>query len=314
MNTKTIIPGIILGLLLLAGCHDKPSNQSSHPIDQPSTLPVLSEHQPSEPETGTGHQLKVHFVDVGQADAIFIQTPENENILIDGGGNDDEQFICEYLASQQVEKIKVLIGTHPHEDHIGGLDAVINRFPVENVYLPRVTHNTEAFKDLLQAIKNRGLKVKTAQSGVDIPLTNLNCQILSPAARAYESLNDYSAVIKLNYGQQSFLFCGDAGAAAESDMLAGGYDLQSNVIKIGHHGSISSTSKSFLRAVAPDYAIISCGQHNPYGHPHTETLARLKTAGINILRIDQLGTIIMTADGKNNIELSTDNKGYGDLK
>lgn len=302
MNKKTIF-GIILGVLLLGGCSNFLLSDSYPPESQPA-----SEHQPALSDD----RLRVHFIDVGQGDAILIQTPDAENILIDGGGNDDERFICDYLASQEVEKINVLVGTHPHEDHIGGLDAVINHFPVENVYLPRVTHNTKTYKDLLQAIKGRGLKVKTAQAGVTIPLTNLNCQILSPAVRSYENLNDFSAVIKMDYGQQSFLFCGDATEVAESDMLTAGYNLQSDVIKIGHHGSISSTSSRFIKAVAPAYAVISCGQDNAYGHPHKEVVTRLKKAGINILRTDKQGTIVVTADGENNIEIKANTKGNGE--
>ncbi|CFX86268.1 Beta-lactamase-like [Syntrophomonas zehnderi OL-4] len=303
MNKKTIF-GIILGVLLLGGCSNLLLSDSYAPESQPA----LSEPQSALSDDGL---LKVHYIDVGQGDAILIQTPAAENILIDGGGNDDERLICDYLASQEVKKIDVLVGTHPHEDHIGGLDAVVNHFPVENVYLPRVTHNTKTYEDLLQAIKGRGLKVKTAQAGVTIPVTNLNCQILSPA-RSYENLNDFSAVIKLDYGQQSFLFCGDATETAELDMLAAGYNLQSDIIKIGHHGSISSSSRRFLKSVAPVYAVISCGQDNAYGHPHKEVLARLKKADINVLRTDKQGTIVVFADGKNNIEIKTNSKENGE--
>jgi len=224
-------------------------------------------------------------------------------MLIDGGGNDDEKAICTYLQNQKIKKIQVLVGTHPHEDHIGALDAVINSFPVENVYLPKIMHNTQTFEQLLQAIKNKSLKIKTAQMGVRIPLRGLSCAILSPEVRGYEEINDYSAVIKIAYGKQSFLFCGDASEQAESALLASGNDVKASVIKIGHHGSRSSSSYRFLQAVAPHYAVISCGEDNPYGHPHPETLARLKKAGIELWRTDQMGTIIVTTDGAEKLDI-----------
>ncbi len=315
MRNKTVLLGIILVLLLLAGCDTSADNHAANNIDQAKYMPAVSTQQKLEPAAGgDGPELSVHFIDLGQADAILVKTPAGENILIDGGGNDDEKAICDYLKSQQLNKIQVLVGTHPHEDHIGGLDAVINSFPVENVYMPQVTHNTETFKDLLQAIKARGLKIRTAQAGVNIPLEGLNCTILSPIAKQYENLNDYSAVLKLSFGKQSFLFCGDAGSEAESDMLAAGYNLQAAVIKIAHHGSASSSSASFLQAVFPSYAVISCGQDNPYGHPHEATLDRLKAAGIRVLRTDQLGTIIITTDGKDKLDISVNSKECGDQK
>ncbi len=302
---------IILIVLLLSGCNPNGAIYSRNTFNQAPSVPVKDREHNMDETAKQGAKLRLHFIDLGQADAILIQTPAGESILIDAGGNDDEEAICAYLRSQHIQKITLLIGTHPHEDHIGGLDAVINSFPVGNIYLPRITHNTRTFEDLLQAIKERGLKIKTAQAGISIPLQGLECCLLSPNGQPHESLNDYSAVFKLNYGQQGFLFCGDAGSSVESEMVKAGYDLKADLIKIGHHGSNSSSSAVFLSEVAPDYAIISCGQDNPYGHPHLETLAKLKSAGIGILRTDQLGTIVITADGKEQLLIETTNKRGG---
>ncbi len=289
---------LVFCLLLLAGCNHKVAPTISSEVNQiPTAVPT------DEQTAGQAGKLVVHFIDVGQADAILVQTPAGETMLIDAGGNDDEKTICSYLQRHDIKKIQVLVGTHPHEDHIGAMDAVINAFPVENVYLPKIIHNTKTFADLLQAIKSRSMKIKTAQTGVSLPLSGLSCVILSPKAREYEEINDYSAVIRITYGRQSFLFCGDAGEQVESEMLASGEDLSASIIKIGHHGSSSSSSYSFLRAVAPLYAVISCGQDNPYGHPHQETLAKLKRAGIEPWRTDQLGTIIITTDGSDKLDI-----------
>lgn len=303
-HNKAII--LILGLLLLAGCS---SYDSSRLKNEPAPAPVAEESDKL--PAGAAGKLTVHFIDVGQADAILVQTPAGETMLIDAGGNDDEQRISAYLQSQQIKSIQVLVGTHPHEDHIGAMDKVIYSFPVEQVYLPKITHNTRTFEELLQAVKNRGLKIKTARAGVSIPLTGVDCIIVSPVDQEYKEINDYSAVIKLSYGKQGFLFCGDAGETAESAMLAAGAKLQADVLKVAHHGSSSGSSARFLQAVSPRHAVISCGLDNPYGHPHQETLQRLQKSGINILRTDQSGTIIMSTDGNGPLEISTERQKDG---
>lgn len=292
---------LIIGLLLLAGCSYAKNSRNVYGPDQTSS----GQEAVKLPKVAEG-KLTVHFIDAGQGDAILVETPAGETLLIDAGGNDDEELVCAYLQSQQIKSIQVLVGTHPHEDHIGAMDKVIYSFPVEQLYLPKITHNTQTFENLLLAVKNRGLKIKTARAGVSLPLTGVECTILSPDDQVYEEINDYSAVISLRYGEQCFLFCGDAGEAAESAMLASGQDLQADVIKVAHHGSSSSTSARFLKTVSPGCAVICCGFDNPYGHPHQETLYRLLKAGISILRTDQLGTITMSTDGSGQLEISTE--------
>ncbi|MEN6460153.1 MAG: ComEC/Rec2 family competence protein, partial [Syntrophomonas sp.] len=249
--------------------------------------------------TATGGQLKVHFIDVGQGDAILVQAPEGENMLIDAGDNDYGSQVVDYLHSQGVKNLDIVVGTHPHADHIGGMDTVINSFPVNNIYLPRMTHSSRSFEDVLMAVKSKGLKIKTARAGIIIPLKGVQSTFIAPVGEKYEDLNNYSAVIKLNYGLKSFLLTGDAEHESENEMIASGVDLKATVLKVGHHGSTSSTGYKFLKAAAPEYAIIMVGRDNPYGHPHQETLNRLSDAGIKILRTDQNGTIVISTDGKN---------------
>lgn len=258
------------------------------------------------PENNT---LKVHFLDVGQADCILIQAPTGENMLIDAGNNDDADMIVTYLNAKGVKKIDVLVGTHPHEDHIGSLDTVIDTYDIGKVYMPRVTHTTKTFEDVLIAIKNKGLKIAAAKAGEIIDFSpNTRVEILAPNSPEYDDLNNYSAVIKLTYGNTSFLFTGDAEDISENEMLASGYDLKADVLKLGHHGSSTSSTEAFLAAVKPSYGVISVGKGNDYGHPHEEVLTRLEQAGIEIYRTDESGTVLFATDG-DHIVIKTEKTG-----
>ncbi len=253
-----------------------------------------------EPTTGqqTVKNLVVHYIDVGQADSILIQTPNGKNMLIDAGNNEDSQAINTYLKSKGVSTIDVLLGTHPHEDHIGSMDDIIRNFPVNSIYMPKVTTNTVTFMDVLQAIKDKGLKINTPVPGSKLTIdTDLDVTILAPNNTTYEDLNNYSIVLKVTYKKSSFLFTGDAEAASEAEILKAGYDIKADVLKVGHHGSSSSTSDAFLKAVVPKHAIISVGQGNTYGHPTTETLQSLIDNNIQVYRTDEVGTIIAKSDG-----------------
>lgn len=250
--------------------------------------------------TAGGGQLKVHFLDVGQADSILVETPGGEIMLIDAGNNDDGKAVVSYLKRCGVKKIDYLVGTHPHEDHIGGLDNVINSFKIGSVYMPRVNHSTKTYTDVLGAVDNKGLKITSARAGVDIINSGeLRAAILSPGSTSYEEMNDYSAVIKLSFKDVSFLFTGDAGEIPEEEMLKRNFDLKADVLKVGHHGSHSSTSPDFLGAVRPDYAVLSVGAGNDYGHPHRETMTTLgNRKDIKTYRTDLNGTTVFSTDGK----------------
>jgi len=246
------------------------------------------------------NDLSIHFLDVGQADSIFLKLPDGLTILIDGGNNDDGDDVVNYLQKQGVSRIDYLIGTHPHEDHIGGLDDVILSLEIGQIYMPQVTHTTKTFEDLLLAIKEKGKRITAAKRGVTIiDQPELKAYFLSPARNDYEELNHWSAVLKLEYGYTSFLFMGDAEEYNEFEILTmSSVRPYADLLKVGHHGSDSSTSVAFLEAVMPRYAVISVGKDNDYGHPSPVVLNRLNEHGVEVYRTDEPGTIICHSDGK----------------
>lgn len=243
--------------------------------------------------------LQIHFLDVGQADCILIQTPHGKNMLVDAGNNDDADYITAYLVKRGVKTLQVIIGTHPHEDHIGGMDQIINRFAVGGIYLPRVTTTTRSFEDLLLAIKNKGLKIKSVRGGGTIQLDSaVSIRVLAPNSDTYRELNNYSIVLKLTHGRNAILLTGDAEAISEAEMLQKHYPLKADLLKVGHHGSANSTTEEFLAAVAPKVAVISVGKGNSFKHPHRKTLQRLKKNHVKVYRTDKSGTIRWISDGK----------------
>jgi competence protein ComEC len=241
--------------------------------------------------------LTISFLDVGQADSILVR--ENSyTLLIDAGTNEGASRLVSTLKQKGVVRIDTLIGTHPHEDHIGGLDSVIKNFDIGKVYLPDVTSNTKTYLDVLTAINDKHLKISVPQVGQTFTLEQSVATFLAPQAHAYDDLNNYSIVIRLQYGDNSFLFTGDAQSESEKEMLTGGHNLKANVLKVGHHGSSSSTIQKFLQAVAPQYAVISVGKDNDYNHPSAETLEKLRAAGVKVLRTDRNGDITISTDGR----------------
>jgi competence protein ComEC len=252
---------------------------------------------PASSYAATPKTMKVHYIDVGQGDSIYIKAPNGEDIVIDGGNKGKGNAVVSYLKKQKVDDIEVLISTHPDADHIGGLDEVINAFKVENVYAPKVSNNTQAYKDFLNAVKKKKLTIKTAQAGVKLPVKDVNAQIAGPTKTyAKSDLNDWSAVVHMAYKKNTFLFTGDAETKAEADMIKAKKTLRADVLKVGHHGAKTSTSKNFLDAVKPKYAVISVGK-NSYGHPTSQVVNLLKNSKASILRTDQSGTVIITGDG-----------------
>lgn len=282
---KYIFLTLLLFTLILAGCSETPEDSSNN--------------KPEKSTTG----LQVHFIDVGQADAILVENGHSA-MLVDAGNNDDGELVVNYLRQRGIQKLDVVMGTHPHEDHIGGLDDVLKAFAVEQVYLPKVTHMTETYRDVLQAIKSKNLKATPAVGGQHFQLGQADVEIFGPNGTGYKELNDYSIVCKVSYGETSFLLTGDAEELVEQEMLKRGYNLKANVLKVGHHGSHSSTSEKFLQAVSPQYAVISVGKDNDYGHPHLETLQKLAQHKVKVYQTAQVGTIVMTSDG-NTVSIKT---------
>jgi DNA internalization-related competence protein ComEC/Rec2 len=260
--------------------------------------PGNSPPQDSTPADATG-VLQVSFLDVGQADSILIKLPGGKTMLIDAGNNDDGKTVVNFLKSQGVKNLDVLVGTHPHEDHIGGMDDVIEAFDIEKIYMPKVTTTTRTFKDVLRAAEKKNLKITAARGGMSIPLEEgLQADILAPNSSRYEELNNYSVVIKITYKDTSFLFTGDAEKLSEQEMLDKHYDLRADVLKVAHHGSSSGTSEEFLSAVSPEYAVISVGKNNDYGHPHRETMRRLAAHGVKVYTTAENGNLLFSSDGK----------------
>ena len=241
-------------------------------------------------------ELKIHYINVGQGDSILIQQGD-ATMLIDAGP--DANTTANYLKGQGIKKIDVLVGTHPHADHIGGMPSVINKFEINKIYMPRVTHTSKIFENTMESIKAKGMKISTPHPGDSFKLGNADCTIIAPNSSSYDNLNNYSIVLRIKFGNTSFIFDGDAEGLSEGEILQKQLDIQSDVIKLGHHGSRTATSQSYLNKVNPKYAVISCGKGNSYGHPHAETMAKLKERNIKVYRTDENGTIICTSDGEN---------------
>ena len=244
-----------------------------------------------------GQDVVVKFFDVGQADSILVQSA-GVNMLIDAGTNNMGNTVVQNLKDLGITKIDYLVGTHPHEDHIGGMDDVINNFEIGTIYMPKVQTNTKTFEDVLDAISNKGLTITTPEVGYVFEVGNTKCEVMCAGTGTTEensNLNLSSIVIKMVYGEESFLFMGDAEEKNETSRQW----PQTTVLKVGHHGSDTSSSESFLNQVKPEISVISVGINNTYGHPKKTTLDKLNALETSIYRTDQNGTITITCDGTN---------------
>lgn len=242
--------------------------------------------------------LEVHFIDVGQADSILIKKG-NTSMLIDAGNNWDGDKIVDYLKVQGVEKLKFVIGTHPHADHIGGLDKVIDNFEIEKVIMPDIISTTQTFEDVLDSISSKNLSLSKGKAGDVYDLNGAQVKTIAPNNEKYGNLNNYSVVVKVTNGSNAFLFTGDAEKISEDEMIEKRASLlKADVLKLGHHGSVTSTSLEFLDLVDPKHAVISVGENNRYGHPDDEVLERLKDKEIQLYRTDLDGNIVAISNGK----------------
>ena len=241
--------------------------------------------------------LKVHYLDVGQGDSIFIELPNNETMLIDAAESYQSENIINYLKNLNYQKIDYVIGTHPHTDHIGGLRDIINTFEIGKIYMPKVVSTTKTYESLLMAIKEKNLKINTAKAGTSIIDTDtLKINILAPNSETYTELNNYSAVTKITYGTTKFLFMGDAEKLSENEIKE---NVTADVIKIGHHGSNTSSSIDFIKKVNAKYGIISVGLNNKYNLPKEETITNWENSGTKIYLTSINGTITAISDGTN---------------
>lgn len=248
-----------------------------------------------EPEAG---KMIVYYLNVGQGDSILIQV-NNKNLLIDSGPKLEKKKLFECLSKINIDKLDYIIATHPHEDHIGNMSKIVDNFNVLNFYAPKIQTTTKNFEQMIDSLKSKNLKINVIKKGT--PFINLGentkVTVFSPSKDTYEDLNNYSPIIKIQYGKTSFLFTGDAQKDVEKEIITSNEDVSADVLKIGHHGSSTSTSKEFLNKVHPSIGIISVGLDNSYNHPNLDTLQRLKDSNTKIYRTDKDGTIILSSDG-----------------
>ncbi len=250
---------------------------------------------------GHVHQLasdcEIHFIDVGQGDSTLILT-DDASVLVDAGPTDAAEETVRYIRGY-TDSIDYMILTHPHEDHIGGAVKVINNLQVENVIMTDASNDVVTFSRLIGVIEDSGVRVIEAQVGNTYDADGIVLQILAPLAD-FGDFNEYSVVTRVEYGDVSLILTGDAESRSEGLMLetytAG--ELDADILKLGHHGSHTSSTPEFLAAVSPRWSIASCGRNNPYGHPHQQTLDRTRELGIPVLRTDEMGSIIFATDGE----------------
>ena len=269
--------------------------------------PVKNFFYPTEKPAGMksdGGNLTVSYIDVGQGDATLI-SKGNFHMLIDAGKNEKGTEVVSYLKSKNISTIDIVVGTHPDSDHIGGVDDVLDNFKVKTVYLPEMGKATKTYREVEAALKRSGKKDKMPEIGRNYTYDgNVVVRFLGPVKQSHDA-NNNSLVVQLAYGRNRFLFMGDAEEKEERDIVKQQYDLECDVLKVGHHGSGKSTSDAFLSLADPSYAVISCGKNNSYGHPHAEVLSRLSEDDVQIYRTDTMGTVEAVSDGSL-VRLSTE--------
>ncbi len=248
--------------------------------------------------SGTTGDLAVHFIDVGQGDSVLLQF-RDKTMLIDAGERGMGGRVVTYLENLGVERLDVVVATHAHSDHIGGLATVISAFPVGRFVDAGQAHPTATYENLLALVEEKGIPYTAAIRGQTIALDpDIDIRVLNPAAKPLGDINEDSVVLKATYGDISYIFTGDAGKPAEESMAKAGLDLDADVLKVGHHASRYASSAEFLSAVSPAVSVIFVGEGNDYGHPHDEVLERLRATGSRIYRTDLDGNVIVTTDGQ----------------
>ena len=249
------------------------------------------------PSTGSSQPFEMHFIDVGQALSVLVEC-DGQFMLYDGGNVDDGSLVVSYLQKQGVEQLQYVFCSHAHEDHVGGLAAVMAKFPAGHAYSPVTESSTKCFNDFVKYTQQQGLQLEVPSVGTVWPLGSATVTLLGPVTQ-YSETNNTSLVLRIDYGNTSFLLTGDMENTAETDLVNSGANLKADVLQVGHHGSSTSTGYLFLNAVLPEMGVISCGAGNKYGHPHEETLSILRDAKVDVYRTDLQGTITIGSDGQN---------------
>ena len=270
---RGLFPALLLLLLLLAAC-----------AGQGGSAPP--------PE---GSDFAVHFIDVGQADAALVVC-DGHYMLIDGGNAEDSDLIYAYLEAHGAKQLDYMVATHAHEDHIGGLSGALNYAQVDTALCPVTQWDTQVFQNMVKYLEAQGGQLTVPEPGNTFSLGSASVEVLGPVEE-YSETNNTSIVLRVDYGATSFLFTGDMEAKAERDLVDAGANLSATVLKAGHHGSDTSTCYQFLREVMPQYAVISVGEDNSYGHPSEEVLSRFRDAGVQVYRTDMQGHVIAESDG-----------------
>lgn len=312
----------LLVLLLLTGCTvqfpastDAPETQITEGIPETeipteaTTAPTVPETEPEEtkPSYSTGEiargseTLTVHFIDAergGQGDCALLEC-NGAYALIDAGYKESGAEVVEYLTDLGVQRLNLVVGTHPHADHIGGLITVLKEVPTDNVWFSAIPYTNSTINDFVYAANKYSTGIQQPEIGQAFQLGSATITVLGPVHSNYENVNNISLVLMVQFGDIRFLFAGDMEQIAENDLIASGADLKADVLKVGHHGSYTATGYTFLRTVDPDFAVIPCGRNNSYGHPHKEPLSRLQDADVVIFRTDKMYTIVATTDGEN---------------
>lgn len=282
-------------LLLLTGC------QPANPLNQiagTTSITFPSVATPSIPPISSlDSNFEVHFIDVGQADAALIKC-DNRYALIDGGNSEDSSLIYTYLKKQNVSHLDYIVATHGHEDHVGGLSGALNAASVGTALCSVTEYDNKAFQNFVKNLEKQEKTITVPEVGYTFNIGTAVATVLGPISES-DDPNNMSLVIRISYGETSFLFTGDAEYPEETEILDSGTDISCTVLKVGHHGSSSSTSYRWLREAAPEYAVISVGTENEYGHPTEAALSRLRDADVKTYRTDMQGDIICTSDGIN---------------
>ena len=290
---KKLLVVLFLIIISILGCSTYENIET--PIS--TICPITAETaEPTEIPLPDNSTFTVHYIDVGQADAALVLC-DGKTLLIDGGNVADSSLIVAYLKKLNIDYLDYIVCTHAHEDHVGGLSGALSVAGAGVVYAPETTAETDAYNNFVRKAAERNLQITHPEIGNSINLGNSTIQFLGPITENTSEKNNTSIVLKITYGDTSFLFTGDAEQEEEQDIINAGYDLSADVLKVGHHGSDSSTSYVFLREVMPQYAVISVGAGNSYGHPTEEVLSRLRDADVELYRTDLQGDIIAESNG-----------------
>lgn len=289
---KVLILMLSFAIMMFSGCctNDVKTSETTIRITESDVYTTVNDVKNDESD------IVIHYIDVGQGDSTFIELPDGSTMLIDAGEIDQGGNVATYIFSQGYDTIDYVVATHAHSDHIGGLTEVIESFKVNKFYMTEASATTSVYENMLSAVEKSNALVHTVMAGDTILNSgNLSVEVVAPKAYDEEEQNNNSIVIKITYGDNKFLFTGDAEKEEEDGIWT---NIKCDVLKIGHHGSNSSTTSNFLKKVEPKYAVISCGLGNSYGHPTDEVLTRLEKNNIEVYRTDLQGTIVASSDGK----------------